>query len=110
MPRKTKSEPVKESFELSQDAIAFLESRRAASRAPLPSVINVPSGAYIATSLVAVAALAVVALRPGSLPTWLALIPAVLLLAGFTMKSIFGALMLYEGWRRWHHERTGDDE
>jgi hypothetical protein len=85
------------------DILDYLAVRRLPSDSQLPSIINVPDGAYIAVALLAVAA--VVAHGWAALPMWVALIPMVLLLAGFAMKSVFGGLMLYEGWQRWRSQR-----
>lgn len=90
------------------DVLAYLMARRA-NRSPPPSVINLPDGAYLAVALLAVAALITAAWRPETVPVWIAILPAVLLLAGFTMKGIFGALLLYEGWLRWRQQRKDDE-
>jgi fatty acid desaturase len=91
-----------------EDVLAYLMARRAANRQP-PSVINLPDGAYLAVAILAVTALVVAAWQPDTLPLWVAGLPAVLLLAGFTMKGIFGALLLYEGWLRWRRQRREDE-
>lgn len=85
------------------EILDYLVARRLAADSQLPSIINVPDGAYIAVALLAVAS--VVAHGWAALPLWVALIPMVLLLAGFAMKGVFGGLMLYEGWQRWHSQR-----
>ena len=79
--------------------------RGEARRAQLPSVINVPDGAYLSVALVAMAALIAHAWSPAYTPLWLVAGTWGILLAGFTMKGIFGALMLYEGWLRWRQQR-----
>jgi fatty acid desaturase len=106
----TKAQP-SDSSEPSEagDLLAYLAARRAANRPQPPSVLNLPDGAYLAVALVAVAALIVAAWRPTTMPLWMTALPAALLLAGFTMKGVFGALMLYEGWTRWRKQRMEDE-
>lgn len=104
---KTKSQEPNEQA-AGDDVLAYLLARRSTKPQP-PSVINLPDGAYLAVALVAVAALVAMAWRPNTMPLWIAALPAVLLLAGFTMKGIFGALLLYEGWLRWRKQRKDDE-
>lgn len=91
-----------------ETAIAYLQARRALNRSQLPSVINLPNGAYIATALVAVAAIAATAWRPAAVPAGIAIVPAGILLAAFCAKTLLGILMLREGLLRWRRDRKED--
>lgn len=100
-----KAKPDRPTDKAVEDAIACIMARRAANRSQLPSVINLPDGAYLSVALLAVTALAAVAWGSNAMSVWLAALPGMLLLAGFTMKGVFGALLLYEGWVRWRRQR-----
>lgn len=83
---------------------AYIMARRAARLAQLSSILNFPNGAYISVALVAVAAIVANGWADPT-PFWLVAAPVALLLAGFAMKTVFGALMLYERWQRWREHR-----